>query len=72
LGWHHAVHAKRGSQDVELRNKSTQNGRSEEMHGEENFRDATAYAKSITVGNWAKLFTFPGYLFVALTTKGLT
>jgi hypothetical protein len=42
------------------------------MHGEENFRDATAYAKSITVGNWAKLFTFPGYLFVAFTTKGLT
>jgi hypothetical protein len=40
-----------------LRNKSTQNEQSEEMHGGEDFRDAPAYAKKI-VENWAKLYTF--------------
>jgi hypothetical protein len=43
-----------------LRNKSTQNGQCEEIYGEEDFRDATAYAKSLTVGNWAKLYAFLG------------
>jgi hypothetical protein len=33
-----------------LRNKSTQNEQSEEMYGGEDFRDATAYAKTLTVG----------------------
>jgi hypothetical protein len=30
------------------------------MHGGKDFRDAKAYAKSLTVGNWAKLYTFLG------------
>jgi hypothetical protein len=39
-----------------LRNKSTQNEQSEEMHGGEDFRDATAYARSLIVGESFILF----------------